>query len=253
MYSYTQECDCMSDYVKDGWKKIKESVDSIKVLYSQVETRNILMENDFYIEFFGRAKNRTMMKHHPKLYRSIYKHTEILETTFKKQKSYKGKYSFTNRLKFIVEKNYNIKSMKCSCGKKYTWNTYCRKCPDYHDVNSGKKMDDKTKQKCRVSTLKYLQSVTGQIMPRYNKNSIPIIEQFGKENGYKFMHAENGGEFHIKELGYFVDAYDKESNVVLEIDEKHHFDVDGKLKNKDVRRQNEIENFLKCEFIRLKI
>ncbi len=60
----------------------------------------------------------------------------------------------------------------------------------------------------------------------------------------------NGGEFHIKELGYWVDGYDKNNNIVYEYDEKSHF-VNGELKQKDVNRQEEIVNFLGCEFIRI--
>ena len=104
----------------------------------------------------------------------------------------------------------------------------------------------------RKSTIDYLNSVVGQVSPRYNKNSIPIIESYGKEYGYNFQHAENGGEYHIKDLGYFVDAYDKEKNVVLEIDEFQHFDSNGDLKQKDINRQREIEDFLGCKFIRIK-
>jgi hypothetical protein len=48
------------------------------------------------------------------------------------------------------------------------------------------------------------------------------------------------------------DAYDKENNIVLEIDERHHYDSNGNLKDKDARRQLEIEEFLKCKFIRIK-
>jgi hypothetical protein len=55
-----------------------------------------------------------------------------------------------------------------------------------------------------------------------------------------------------KELGYFVDGYDKENNVVYEWDEKRHFNKDGSLKSKDVLRENEIKQFLKCKFIRIK-
>ena len=40
------------------------------------------------------------------------------------------------------------------------------------------------------------------MVPSYNPKSIPIIEEFGKANGYNFQHAENGGEFYIKTLGY---------------------------------------------------
>ena len=42
-------------------------------------------------------------------------------------------------------------------------------------------------------------------------------------------------------------------NVVIEIDESNHYNPDGTLKEKDVQRQKEIENFLKCKFIRIKI
>ena len=79
-----------------------------------------------------------------------------------------------------------------------------------------------------------------------------LIEEYGKNEGYTFMHAENGGEYFIKELGYFVDAYDPINNVVLEVDERHHFDNKGKLKEKDIIRQKEITKILGCKFIRIK-
>ena len=59
------------------------------------------------------------------------------------------------------------------------------------------------------------------------------------------IHAENGGEFFIKELGYWVDAYDIDKNIVVEFNEKHH----KYQKNKDENRRNEIIDFLKCKFI----
>ena len=89
-------------------------------------------------------------------------------------------------------------------------------------------------------------------MPNYNPNSIAIIEQFGKDNGYNFMHAENGGEFRLKDLGYWADAYDPVNNIWLEIDEHNHF-RNGKLLEKDILRQREIENHLKCKFYRIQI
>jgi hypothetical protein len=106
--------------------------------------------------------------------------------------------------------------------------------------------------KQRVSTLKYLSKTNGQVIPRYNVNSISLIEQYGRKYGYNFQHAENGGEYHIKELGYYLDGYDKEKNVVIEIDEPHHFNTDGSLKQKDVDRENEIRELLKCQFVRIK-
>jgi very-short-patch-repair endonuclease len=52
-------------------------------------------------------------------------------------------------------------------------------------------------------------------------------------------------------LGYFVDGYSKEQNIVLEYDEPHHFNSDGNLKESDIIRQNEIEEYLDCTFIRI--
>lgn len=64
--------------------------------------------------------------------------------------------------------------------------------------------------------------------------------------------ATNGGEYHIKELGYFVDYYDKEKNLVIEWDENSHYNVNGSLKENDILRENEIKNHLKCKFYRIK-
>lgn len=108
-------------------------------------------------------------------------------------------------------------------------------------------------KKSRVSAIEYISSCKSQCVPRYNKNSIFIIEQKAFELGIvDLQHAENGGEFHIKELGYFIDGYSKSKNIVIEYDEPHHFNKDGKLKLKDVQRQSEIENYLGCTFIRIK-
>jgi hypothetical protein len=90
------------------------------------------------------------------------------------------------------------------------------------------------------------------LFPNYNINSIPIIEEYGKLYGYNFQHAENGGEYYVEGLGYYLDGYDREKNVSIEIDESHHFNKDGSLKKKDILRQHKIEKLLNCKFIRIK-
>ena len=65
----------------------------------------------------------------------------------------------------------------------------------------------------------------------------------------KIQHAENGREFYIKELGYWVDGYDEINNTVYEWYEKHHFNADEKMREKDIKRINEIKEFLKCRFV----
>lgn len=98
-------------------------------------------------------------------------------------------------------------------------------------------------------------SETGALRYRtnYNPQSIEVIEAFGKQKGYSFLHAENGGEYRVPGTTYFVDAYDPVKNVVLEIDEHHHYLSDGSLRLKDVERQKAIENLLKCKFLRIRI
>lgn len=77
--------------------------------------------------------------------------------------------------------------------------------------------------------------------------SILLIEEYGKLNNLSFKHAENGGEYYISELGYWVDGYDEKNNIVLEYDENYH----NKQVEKDNKRQKEIIDYLKCGFIRL--
>mgnify|MGYP005628491393 CR=1 FL=1 len=120
-----------------------------------------------------------------------------------------------------------------------------RRCPKCSKKEATKKI--------RIKFIKRMESRHGQMSPAYNPEACKLIDEYGKENNYSFQHAENGGEFHVKGLGYFVDGYDKERNTVIEIDERHHFDRYGNLNERDVQRQKEIISFLKCNFIRLKI
>ena len=112
----------------------------------------------------------------------------------------------------------------------------------------GCKHSLETIRKMRLTSIKKIEDklLKGQqICPNYNSSACKIIEEYGKENGYNFQHAENGGEYHIKELGYWVDGYDKEKNIVVEYYEKKH---DKKI-YKDLNREIEICNYLSCDFI----
>lgn len=91
-----------------------------------------------------------------------------------------------------------------------------------------------------------------QIIPSFNSFACELFNKISEEKHINIQHAMNGGEFYIKELGYWIDGYDKLNNTVYEYDEKHHFDKNGNLLSKDLIRQKEIENFLKCKFIRIK-
>lgn len=108
-----------------------------------------------------------------------------------------------------------------------------------------------TRTKLRLNRIKQIQHDRyngNQVFPSYNPTACKIIDEYGKKHGYNFQHAMNGGEFYIKELGYWVDGYDKDKNVVVEYQETWH-----KYKiEKDAQRKKEIINFLQCKFIEIK-
>lgn len=105
----------------------------------------------------------------------------------------------------------------------------------------------------RLRAIERIKKLKGQKSPNYNPTSIQNLELKAKELKIKdLQHAENGGEYFIEKLGYWVDGYSKEKNIVLEYDEKHHFDKNGEYIKKDLIRQKQIEDFLNCKFIRIK-
>lgn len=116
----------------------------------------------------------------------------------------------------------------------------------------GQHRSEETKRKMRLSAIARLKRNYGKVYPGYNPEACRTIEEYGQQHGFNFQHALNGGEFHIKELGFWVDGYDMDKNAVIEIDELHHYQ-NGKLRKKDVSRQKEITEHLGCEFIRIRI
>lgn len=118
-----------------------------------------------------------------------------------------------------------------------------------HNINDGKCHSLETKSKMSLKHRINRSSIIHDTIqfPNFNIKACHIIEEYGKQNGYLFQHALNGGEFYIKELGYWVDGYDKEKNVVIEYQEKHH--LTPKWIEKDKKRKEEIIKTLSCKFI----
>jgi hypothetical protein len=145
----------------------------------------------------------------------------------------------------------SIEKMRVSStGKKHSKETREKMSTDrVGDKNAfyGKSHTEETKKKLRKSKSELMKKLG--VMPGYNPKACIEIDNYGKENGYNFQHAENGGEYHIKELGYWVDGYDKEKNIVVEYMEKHH-DRPSHIK-KDKKRKEEIIQLLNCKFIEI--
>ena len=114
----------------------------------------------------------------------------------------------------------------------------------------GKHHSDESKKKKREAVIKYIETHYGGISVHYNKKACEYIKILNKQNNWNLRHAEDGGEYRI--LGYFLDGYDSDLNIVFEYDEKNHYkDVKNNiLKDKDIKRQMEIINELHCDFYR---
>jgi hypothetical protein len=159
----------------------------------------------------------------------------------------------------------------CRCGKDNPnfgkkWSSEKKKeFSKYQSENSswlGKRHTEKTRRKMvesakrvtktevwrkrmRQSALKRAKEQGGV---SYNPHACKYFDELNKKKSWNLKHALNGGE--IECVGYSLDAYDKKRNIVVEYDEPHHYTIRGKLKRKDVRRQNRIIGELHCKFYR---
>lgn len=113
-------------------------------------------------------------------------------------------------------------------------------------------VSEETKIKHRVNFIKKLKLTDKNFHPPFNIKACEYFNDIMNKENIIIQHALNGGEYHIEELGFWIDGYDIENNVVYEYDEKQHFDKHGNLKEKDVLRQQLITEHLKCKFIRIK-
>lgn len=122
-----------------------------------------------------------------------------------------------------------------------------------NSVNVGDKNAMKRPEvrlKMRKSLMEKLKHQYGGTHPFYNKDACKYFDELNSKNGWNLQHAENGGEHYLKDLGYWPDAYDKNRNIIVEYDERRHYKMSGELRDKDIRRMNEIINHLNCDFYR---
>jgi len=186
---------------------------------------------------------------------------------------------YTNEVAYKTATRRNTVCKQCSGYRGNTDNIFTRQCPNpnrnpncsgeilykskyvrkgaelYKSKCNSCQVYGTTRPKTTIAIKNHRISITthwiskNNIYPNYNKVSIQILEQKAKELGITdLQHAENGGEFYIKELGYWVDGYSKDKNIVIEYYENNHkYQLE-----KDLQRQNEITNLLECEFIILK-
>lgn len=158
------------------------------------------------------------------------------------------------KLKKNKETEFKNRSIVHKGDKNSMWGKVSQKRGKNYYEYYGNDKSIEIKKKLRISKINRINlniNENHQIMPFYNKRACEYFNDLMKQNNCFIKHAENGGEYYIKELGYFVDGYDNENNIVYEWDEKQHFRK-NKLRDEDILRQNEITDLLKCKFIRIK-
>lgn len=110
---------------------------------------------------------------------------------------------------------------------------------------AGQQISDGAKKNMRTAALRRIDALGAG--PAYNPEACKFMETL--KPTYNFQHALNGGEFRV--CGYSVDGYDREKNVIFEYDEPHHFlKKEWRLKDRDIKRMDEIKRELNCTFLR---
>ena len=114
----------------------------------------------------------------------------------------------------------------------------------YGYPHQGKKHSDLSKKQMRISRINHIIKTNGSHTPCIGKHEKQYLDWLEDVLGYKIIR-----QYPVS--GYFLDGYCKERNLAIEIDEKGHFDYKGKLTERDIIRQKEIEKELNCSFLRI--
>jgi hypothetical protein len=116
---------------------------------------------------------------------------------------------------------------------------------------AGKLHSEETRYKQRISHIKNIKQkyLIDKFVPNYSVDFCNYSDLFINKTGMYIQHARNGGEKEC--LGFFADGYITNKNIWIEYDEPKHY-FGGKLRNKDVIRQKQIQEEMRCRFLRIK-
>jgi hypothetical protein len=171
------------------------------------------------------------------------KNRKLSEKTKQKiSKKNKGKIRTTEQRKNISISHFGISSGKK--GKALEEKTKKK----IRNTLKGRKDTKLTRKRKRLSRIKYIEKIKlegNQLYPVYNKKACVFFDRLNNITKTNGKHALNEGEYYIKELGYWLDYINHELKIIIEWNENHHYDINGKLKEKDVLRKKEIKNIFK--------
>lgn len=143
------------------------------------------------------------------------------------------------------------KSLCRSCSKIGNYGRKGQKNTEEHkqkvgNKHRGKKTSESAKCKMREAALRRIKSNNIRPYTNYNPVACKYFHELNIQNNWNLQHALNGGEIQV--IGYSLDAYDKENNIVVEYDEPLH--EKPSIKTRDIIRQQKIIEHLNCKFYR---
>ena len=111
------------------------------------------------------------------------------------------------------------------------------------ESNKGKhNFSEDSRKKLRLSMINHIETTRGKLASNIGKQEKQILDNIESSEGVKILR-----QYPVD--GYFIDGYDKENNIVYEIDETYH----AKQPERDFRRQQYIEEKLNCQFVRINV
>ncbi len=122
-----------------------------------------------------------------------------------------------------------------------------------------KKISEGFKKNLNIHKFNMRKSAINRLQKLKKSGIILNYPNIGKYESYCLDELQKYCDFKIQRnpemLGYFPDGYIKELNLVIEFDERHHFNYDenGKLNyiEKDIIRQKNITDYYNCSFFRI--
>jgi len=114
---------------------------------------------------------------------------------------------------------------------------------------SGRIQSDEHRLNSRKAAINRITRNNGICRPNFNPKACEFFKSYDEHNNTNGQYATSGGEYEIKDLGYFLDYINFDKKLIMEFDEKYH----DKRKDKDVIRQKEIQQlYPDFKFIRIK-
>lgn len=104
--------------------------------------------------------------------------------------------------------------------------------------NMGRKFSEETKKKMRNSMINHIKKYRGNVKPNIGKHEKQYLDFIEDSIGYPVIR-----QYPVN--GYFLDGYCKERHLAIEIDER------PKTNERDINRQQEVEQELNCSFLRI--